>query len=110
MNWHEAIRTGLGSITGDPSLDLDVVDELAGHLADSYAAARASGLDHDRAAELALEELKDSDRLERALRVAPTAGRPRPHRPVRRRASSPARSAMRCACSPPRRVSPSPPS
>ncbi len=70
MNWHQAIRARLGSITGDPSLDLDVVDELAGHLADSYAVARASGLDHDRAEELALDELKDSDRLDHALRIA----------------------------------------
>ncbi|HEX7085391.1 MAG TPA: ABC transporter permease [Vicinamibacterales bacterium] len=70
MSWHQAIRARLGSITGDPSLDLDVVDELAGHLADSYAAARASGMDHDRAEELALDELKDPATLEHALRIA----------------------------------------
>ena len=78
MDWTHAIRSRLNPVTGDPALDADVVAELASHLADRYAAARASGLDHERAEEVALEELKDAEALDRSLAIASRRRRSRP--------------------------------
>jgi putative ABC transport system permease protein len=76
MDWKAAVRTRLGAITGDPSLDTEIVAELADDLAQRYEACRARGMDTDAAVELALEELKDADTLEAAIR------RTRRHRPA----------------------------
>lgn len=47
MSWHERVRTSLSKHTADP--DRDVVEELAQHAADAFAAARTEGMSDDEA-------------------------------------------------------------
>jgi putative ABC transport system permease protein len=58
MTWHDLVRKR----ARDTGIDLPshAVDELAAHLEDLYAAARAAGLDHDAASARALGALHES--------------------------------------------------
>ncbi len=78
MDWNAAVRARLGPITGDPALDAEIVDELAEHLALRYEAQRGRGLDDEASAETVLEELKDAETLEAAIRRTRRSRRPAP--------------------------------
>src|SRR5262245_32112576 len=71
-DWKALVRARLGRLPVDAARELDIVDELAQHVAQHYAELLASGMDDERARALALAPL-----AERAAAEIARADRPR---------------------------------
>src|SRR5262249_17763931 len=76
-DWKALVRSRLGALPVDPSREIDIVDELAQHVAQHYAELSASGVAEERARALALAPL-----AERAAAEIARADRPRPAAPL----------------------------
>ncbi len=79
MDWRAHVRQELRDITGDPARDEEIVEELAGYLAERYAEHLASGATPAEALARTTGELRESERLAPALR---RADRPRLVHPI----------------------------
>src|SRR5204863_1941639 len=77
-DWKSIVRERLGPLPVDPARFMDVVDELAQHVADHHAELVASGLSDEQALAEALRPLADPSRV--AAEIA-RADRPRPPDP-----------------------------
>jgi putative ABC transport system permease protein len=75
-DWNALVRERLASLAVDPARQLDVVDELAGHVAEQYAELVAAGVDEARAVAEALAPLDERARAAAATapRALPLAG------------------------------------
>jgi putative ABC transport system permease protein len=82
MDWRAHVRQQLRDITGDPSRDADIVEELAQHLAARCDELRASGATEQEAQARAAHELRHSAEFAKAVRHAdrlrPVAPEPPP--------------------------------
>jgi len=75
-DWNALVRERIGSLVVDPARQLDVVDELAGHVAEQYAELVAAGVDEARAVAEALAPLDERARAATAAarRALPLEG------------------------------------
>jgi putative ABC transport system permease protein len=75
-DWNALVRERIASLAVDPARQLDVVDELAGHVAEQYAELVAAGVDEARAVAEALAPLDERARAAAATapRMLPLAG------------------------------------
>lgn len=70
MDWRAYVRQQLREITGDPSRDADIVEELAQHLAARFDEFRASGATEQEAQDRVAHELRHSAEFAKAVRHA----------------------------------------
>ena len=70
MDWRAHVRQQLRDLTGDPSRDADIVEELAQHLAARFDEFRASGATEQDAQDRAARELRHSAEFAAAVRHA----------------------------------------
>src|SRR3954451_25442177 len=82
-DFHGLVRAGLGPLAVDPARATDIVEELAQHAADDYAARIASGLTEPEALAAALAPLEtrrqvagELARADRVRSAAPTPPEP----------------------------------
>ncbi len=75
MDWTGHVRSRLREITGDTTIDADIIEELADDLSQRYDAAVAGGASDRDARASVLRELADTDRLAIRLRRERTARR-----------------------------------
>jgi putative ABC transport system permease protein len=68
LEWKEEIQKQLAGLRLSPVREAEIVEELAAHLQDRYAALLTEGVSESEASHLALAELKESEILERELR------------------------------------------
>jgi hypothetical protein len=69
-NWQQNVRENLAACPGSEDTEDEVVVELAFHLQEAYEEARAVGLSHDSAINVALEQVGDWRTLARNIRRA----------------------------------------
>lgn len=76
--WTKVLTDRLAPLALRPERQREIIDELAQHLDDRYEALRRSGLAHDEAMRLALEEIQEDDLLTREMRTLRQASAPLP--------------------------------
>lgn len=69
-DWRAPIRERLAGLNLTPAREVEIVEELAGHLDEQYQELLARGISEDQAQRLALEELESHDLLAQRLRQA----------------------------------------
>ena len=77
-DWKSLVRARLGRLPVDAAREMDIVDELAQHVAEHHKELIASGVDADRAIELALAPLAERAALEIARADRPRTSAPPP--------------------------------
>jgi hypothetical protein len=69
-DWREFVQSKLAELALPPGTKVDVVDELAAHLEETYAELRKQGMTEEAAARLALSQVKDWHKLQRKIQNA----------------------------------------
>src|SRR5262245_18466397 len=77
-DWKALVRARLGLLPVDAAREMDIVDELAQHVAEHHRELVASGIDADRAVDLALAPLAERAALEIARADRPRSAAPTP--------------------------------
>jgi putative ABC transport system permease protein len=81
MNWTRLVRERLTHLTGNAMVDGDIVEEIAGDLAERFDEYRRNGASEEEAREHALQEIADAEDLAARLRMARVADARRPDPP-----------------------------
>ena len=69
-DWREFVQSKLAELALPPGTKVDVVDELAAHLEETYAELRKQGMTEEAASRLALSQVKDWHKLQRKIQNA----------------------------------------
>ena len=69
-DWREFVQSKLAELALPSGTKVDVVDELAAHLEETYAELRKQGMTEEAAARLALSQVKDWHKLQRKIQNA----------------------------------------
>src|SRR5213593_160153 len=77
-NWKSLVRARLGPLSIDPARAVDIVDELAQHVAEHHRDLVRSGTDDEQALEIALAPLADRAAAEIASADKPRSSTPPP--------------------------------
>ena len=76
--WKDVIAARLAPLGLRPAREREIVDELSQHLDDRYEELRASGVSHEEAMRLAIDEIEEEDLLSREMRPLRQAHAPAP--------------------------------